>query len=197
MLQLLSSEEWEPPLGEEVELEDVGDGRGAPDAAWGRSSSPPTGSGWRSCVRGPGPVRPSGHSARGVEHGRHRLQETRPADAAEGRGAGGVRWRMTRMNRMADRAGLSMSFEISEAPCGSASTIPAILLLWVLKPRRPRLRVPSLMLWPGSPAERQSARPWQRLRNHPLAVAPVRSPPCSRGAAHPFCPPRMRAAIWW
>ncbi len=46
--------------------------------------------------------------------------------------------------------------------------VPAVLLLWMLRPRRPRLRVPSLLLWPGSPTERQAARPWQRLRNHPL-----------------------------
>src|ERR687891_231011 len=46
--------------------------------------------------------------------------------------------------------------------------VPAIALLWMLQPRRPRLRVPSLMLWTRSPAVRQSARPWQRLRNHPL-----------------------------
>src|SRR5947207_547073 len=46
--------------------------------------------------------------------------------------------------------------------------VPAIVVLWMLQPRRPRLRVPSLMLWSRSPAVRQSARPWQRLRNHPL-----------------------------
>ncbi|MHB8992583.1 MAG: VWA domain-containing protein [Chloroflexota bacterium] len=68
-------------------------------------------------------------------------------------------------------------------------TIPAIVLLWVLRPRRPRLRVPSLLLWPGSPAERQSARPWQRLRNHPLlwiqiAVALL----LALAAARPFLP---------
>ncbi len=67
--------------------------------------------------------------------------------------------------------------------------IPAILLLWILRPRRPRLRVPSLLLWPGSPAERQSARPWQRLRNHPLlwiqvAVALL----LALAAARPFQP---------
>lgn len=57
-----------------------------------------------------------------------------------------------------------------DAPAGLflALAIPAILLLWMLRPRRNRLRVPSLLLWAGSPAERQSARPWQRLRNHPL-----------------------------
>ncbi len=49
-----------------------------------------------------------------------------------------------------------------------ALAAPVILLLWMLRPRRPRLRVPSLMLWERSPTVRQSARPWQRLRNHPL-----------------------------
>src|SRR5438128_1144849 len=34
--------------------------------------------------------------------------------------------------------------------------------------RRPRMRIPSVLLWPPSTAERRSARPWQRLRNHPL-----------------------------
>ncbi len=68
-------------------------------------------------------------------------------------------------------------------------TIPAILLLWILKPRRPRRRVSSLLLWPGSPAERRSARPWQRLRNHPLlwiqiAVALM----LTLAAARPFLP---------
>ena len=47
-------------------------------------------------------------------------------------------------------------------------TLPAILALWVLRPRRRRLHVPSLLLWPGSPAQRQAIRPWQRLRRHPL-----------------------------
>lgn len=45
---------------------------------------------------------------------------------------------------------------------------PAIILLWVLRPKRPLLKVSSLLLWPSSPAERRAARPWQRLRNHPL-----------------------------
>src|SRR5690242_12965813 len=63
--------------------------------------------------------------------------------------------------------GLTMSWELPAALL-LGLTIPAIVLLWILKPLRPRLRVPSLLLWPGSPAERQSTRPWQRLRNHPL-----------------------------
>src|SRR5512142_1794350 len=68
-------------------------------------------------------------------------------------------------------------------------TIPAIIILWMLKPRRPRMRVPSVMLWPASPAERQSSRPWQRLRNHPLlwlqvAIAAL----LALSAARPFLP---------
>lgn len=49
-------------------------------------------------------------------------------------------------------------------------TIPLIVLFWMLPPRRPRVRIPSVLLWPTSTAERRSAwrRPWQRLRNHPL-----------------------------
>src|SRR5690349_24415307 len=67
--------------------------------------------------------------------------------------------------------------------------IPAILLLWILRPRRPRVRIPSVMLWPSSLAERQSARPWQRLRNHPLfwlqlLVAAL----LALAAARPFIP---------
>lgn len=68
-------------------------------------------------------------------------------------------------------------------------TVPAIIILWMLKPRRPRLRVSSVMLWSASPAERQSSRPWQRLRNHPLlwlqiAVATL----LVLSAAQPFLP---------
>lgn len=47
-------------------------------------------------------------------------------------------------------------------------TLPAIVLLWLLRPRRLRQRVPSLLLWRGSEVQRHAARPWQRLRNHPL-----------------------------
>src|SRR5437867_1866835 len=66
---------------------------------------------------------------------------------------------------------------------------PAILVLWMLRPRRPRVRVPSVLLWTGSSAERQSARPWQRLRQHPLlwlqiAVALL----IAVAAARPFVP---------
>ena len=60
-----------------------------------------------------------------------------------------------------------MSFD---APWAFAllAALPVIVALWLLRPRRPRIRIPSVMLWPGSQAERQSARPWQRLKNHPL-----------------------------
>ena len=42
-----------------------------------------------------------------------------------------------------------------EAPAALALglALPAIVALWLLRPRRPRLRVPSLFLWPGSPAQ--------------------------------------------
>ena len=60
-----------------------------------------------------------------------------------------------------------MSFE-SPGGLWLLAAIPFILLLWMLRPRRPRMRIPSVMLWPASSAERRSARPWQRLRNHPL-----------------------------
>jgi Ca-activated chloride channel family protein len=60
-----------------------------------------------------------------------------------------------------------MSFD-SPAGLWLLGAIPVIVTLWLLRPRRPRMRIPSVMLWPTSLAERQSARPWQRLRNHPL-----------------------------
>jgi Ca-activated chloride channel family protein len=67
--------------------------------------------------------------------------------------------------------------------------IPAVLLLWLLRPRRPRLRVPSLLLWPGSPAERKAARPWQRLRNHPLLwLQLIAAALLALAAARPFLP---------
>ena len=69
------------------------------------------------------------------------------------------------------------------------ATIPAILLLWLLRPRRPRVRVPSVMLWPSSTAERRSARPWQRLRNHPLLWLQVLiAALLALAAAQPFLP---------
>lgn len=57
-----------------------------------------------------------------------------------------------------------------EAPAALwlALVLPAILLLWLLRPRRVRQRVPSLLLWRATDVQRRSARPWQRLRNHPL-----------------------------
>lgn len=57
-----------------------------------------------------------------------------------------------------------------EAPSAAwlGLAIPAILALWVLRPRRSRVRTPSLFLWQGAAVERHSARPWQRPRNHPL-----------------------------
>lgn len=67
--------------------------------------------------------------------------------------------------------------------------IPAILVLWMLKPKRPTRRVPSLMLWTPSPAERQSARSWQRLRNHPLLwLQIIIAALLALSAAQPFLP---------
>ena len=75
-------------------------------------------------------------------------------------------------------------------------TIPAIVLLWVLRPRRPRLRVPSLLLWPGSSAERQSAKPWQRLRNHPLLWLQLAAAVLlCLAAARPFLPASASARL--
>lgn len=70
-----------------------------------------------------------------------------------------------------------------------ALALPAIVALWLLRPHRPRRRVPSVMLWPASPAERQSTRPWQRPRRHrllwlQLAVAAL----LALAAARPFMP---------
>jgi hypothetical protein len=77
----------------------------------------------------------------------------------------------------------------SPAALALALTVPAILALWLLRPRRPRQRVPSVMLWPTSPAERQSARPWQRLRNHPLLWLQIAAAlALTLAAARPFLP---------
>ncbi|TAK31215.1 MAG: VWA domain-containing protein [Chloroflexota bacterium] len=81
-----------------------------------------------------------------------------------------------------------MTFETPTA-LALGLAIPAIIALWILRPRRPRLRVPSLLLWPGSPAERQSARPWQRLRNHPLLWLQLAAAALlALAAARPFAP---------
>jgi hypothetical protein len=62
---------------------------------------------------------------------------------------------------------LPLSFD-NPAGLWLLGALPVIVALWVLRPRRPRLRIPSVLLWPTSPAERRSATPWQRLRQHPL-----------------------------
>lgn len=68
-------------------------------------------------------------------------------------------------------------------------TVPLILLLWLLRPKRPRVRIPSVLLWPASTAERRSARPWQRLRNHPLLWLQVLiAAVLAIAAAQPFIP---------
>jgi hypothetical protein len=69
------------------------------------------------------------------------------------------------------------------------AALPVIVALWLLRPRRPRLRIPSVLLWPNSPAERRSASPWQRLRQHPLLwlqllIAAI----LALAAAQPFLP---------
>ncbi|HEV8637396.1 MAG TPA: VWA domain-containing protein [Chloroflexota bacterium] len=77
----------------------------------------------------------------------------------------------------------------SPAALALALTVPAILGLWLLRPRRPRRRVPSVMLWPASPAERRSARPWQRLRNHRLLWLQIAAATAlTLAAARPFLP---------
>ena len=81
-----------------------------------------------------------------------------------------------------------MSFDAPWA-LGLLAALPVIVGLWLLRPRRPRLRIPSVMLWPTSLAERQSARPWQRLKNHPLLwlqllIAAI----LAVAAAQPFIP---------
>src|SRR5215472_6715544 len=43
-------------------------------------------------------------------------------------------------------------------------TVPAIVLLYFLKVRRPEIRVSSLMFWRRYVADRQANAPWQRLR---------------------------------
>ncbi|HAG08624.1 MAG TPA: hypothetical protein DCK87_03530 [Desulfotomaculum sp.] len=49
-----------------------------------------------------------------------------------------------------------------------ALSIPAILLLYVLRPRRQQKVVPSLFLWRRSISPQQATRPWQRLQPHIL-----------------------------
>lgn len=69
------------------------------------------------------------------------------------------------------------------------AALPVILILWMLRPRRPRVRIPSILLWPSSQAERQAARPWQRLRNHPLLwLQLLIAALLALAAAQPFVP---------
>jgi hypothetical protein len=78
-----------------------------------------------------------------------------------------------------------------DAPTGLflLATIPVIVLLWLLKPRRPRVRIPSILLWPTSSAERRSATPWQRLRSHPLLwLQLLIAALLALAAAQPFVP---------
>ena len=60
-----------------------------------------------------------------------------------------------------------MNFE-SPSAAWLGLALPVIVALWLLRPRRTRVRTSSVMLWRAAAVERQAARPWQRLRNHPL-----------------------------
>jgi hypothetical protein len=83
---------------------------------------------------------------------------------------------------------MSVSFD-NPASFWLLAALPVIVALWLLRPRRPRLRIPSVLLWPNSPAERRSASPWQRLRQRPLLwlqllIAAI----LALAAAQPFLP---------
>ncbi|TMD06359.1 MAG: VWA domain-containing protein [Chloroflexi bacterium] len=58
------------------------------------------------------------------------------------------------------------------APLGAAAllAVPAILLLYFLKVKRPETRVASLLFWRPFVADRQANAPWQRLRSSWLLV---------------------------
>jgi len=49
-----------------------------------------------------------------------------------------------------------------------ALTMPAILALYILRPRRRQSVIPSTLLWRPAPAGLEASRPWQRLRSGPL-----------------------------
>jgi hypothetical protein len=69
------------------------------------------------------------------------------------------------------------------------AALPVIVALWLLRPRRPRVRIPSVLLWPASPAERRSASPWQRPRQHPLLwLQLLIAALLALAAAQPFLP---------
>ena len=59
-----------------------------------------------------------------------------------------------------------------QAPLGAAAllAVPAILLLYFLKVKRPETRVASLLFWRPFVADRQANAPWQRLRSSWLLV---------------------------
>jgi hypothetical protein len=81
-----------------------------------------------------------------------------------------------------------MSFD-NPAGLWLLAALPVIVTLWLLRPRRPRLRIPSVLLWPTSPAERRSAAPWQRLRQHPLLwLQLLIAVTLAFAAAQPFLP---------
>jgi hypothetical protein len=49
-----------------------------------------------------------------------------------------------------------------------ALTVPAILALYILRPRHKQKIVPSLLLWRQASTPQQASRPWQRLQTQPL-----------------------------
>ncbi|MEW6423697.1 MAG: BatA and WFA domain-containing protein [Bacillota bacterium] len=49
-----------------------------------------------------------------------------------------------------------------------ALTVPAILALYILRPRHKQKTVPSTLLWRQAVAPQEATRPWQRLKTQPL-----------------------------
>src|SRR5216683_3232612 len=58
------------------------------------------------------------------------------------------------------------------APAGLLAllALPAILLLYILKVKRPEVRVSTIMFWRRHLADRQANAPWQRLRRSLLLI---------------------------
>lgn len=59
-----------------------------------------------------------------------------------------------------------------------ALTIPAILALYILRPRQMQKIVPSALLWRQITVPQQAARPWQRLRPQLCSGCNCWPPPC-------------------
>lgn len=49
-----------------------------------------------------------------------------------------------------------------------ALTVPAILALYILRPRRKQVQVPSTLLWRTAAADLEASKPWQRLQSRLL-----------------------------